>query len=778
MIPFPHRVTCLTPIGKNREVEQRVEEKKEEDGGTKMMTMMMVMAIKVIQMIRMMGSITTPSKFLLLLFIISSVNIGSITSLCPSRCFCDEDKLSVDCRDANLDLVPITLNPSLSELYLGNNLIKSISSSFIFYRKLEFLDLENNAITSIEEKHFSAQKFLKVLLLNKNRIAIIMKDSFYGLSSLRLLSVVDNELEGIEGRAFESLINLEKLDLSINKLSILPTDTFVGLINLKSLSLRSNDFKYIPRESLRVLGNLTKLDLALNPLTTLHQTSFPGLVNLKELNLEGCQINSIDPFAFLDISGLKSLNLDANQMSTVPSESLQVLSEVEKLSIGKNQFETLPAGSFKGLIQLKHMTLRGDKFLQSIDPLAFQENVNLYKVIIESCPRLSSLDGEIFSNQKSSLKHLSLRSNGLTTLDKDSLPWETLHHLDLRGNPFNCSCSLIWFHDLIQKGNFSTEDDLISDVVCEDPIELRGHRLASVPFQLTCFESSILTDESKGSLIMAGTVLIIITCLLCTISCAIILFVRSQRRRKEQNSQEQQLKSFFTDFPNYNHSSSNSNPNSSNSPRSLDTNRSLDINRDPIIGSSNKEQSFGNTGFMMNENDLNQTDHNLDPYQIFYERSSGGLNGQTNPMDVHLGLLEANYVRGKNGFQFGSRESDHSKSSCVQSRGNDDHYSLPEGESAPTQETLSRNVMKGKTSSLKRKKGSIVTCGSYGTGTFRPLPYSSPFGDIGPNDKKILHSRHNFDQQGSIPVSSGPSHYASSSVIIQYPIKMDSIYRL
>lgn len=488
---------------------------------------------------------------LLMPMLIITTTVSISTALCPIRCTCDEGKLSVDCKEAGLDLVPITLNPSLSELHLSRNQIKSVTSSFNFYRKLQFLDLSNNALSTIGSKNFQSQASLKVLNLNRNRIFELKKDAFLGLSSLRVLSLSENELKDIDERVFHSLKYLEKLDLSGNGMTYLAGHSFHGLANLKSLYLQRNQLHSVPSESLVFLKNLTKLDLGFNSMgEKLEKEAFPQLPSLIDLNLEANRIQFIDFDAFANVKDtLKVLNLAANYLEYIPTKSLEILTNLEKLTIGRNRISIIGDEAFRGLINLKTLILRNDETLRSIEGTAFIYNLQLEKLVLEYCPNLASLPEETFSKQKDSLKKISLRSNGLTYVSEKLVHWDELESLDIRGNPFNCSCSIFWFWDYLNKRtNLSFHSDHLKEILCNEPPELRGHELSSISLkEMNCFTftslnpSNLLEHPEFIPIIVPVTILISIVCA-GVFGSLLWFFVKHRRRRLT----EQRLREFFS----------------------------------------------------------------------------------------------------------------------------------------------------------------------------------------------------------------------------------------
>lgn len=505
--------------------------------------------------------------FLLLLLPSSS----SGHALCPIRCTCDENKLSVDCKEASLDLVPITLNPSILELYLPRNNIKSITSALHFYRKLLFLDLSGNSLTSLDSGNFISQKALKVLILNINKISSLDPGCFQGLENLRILSLSANSLKGLSRNSLTPLKHLEKLDLSKNDLmseALHPLSFDSMKHTLKTLDLSHNAMTFLPEKAFHGLSNLSTLNLAFNSIGRnieeegiLRNNSFVHLTSLTELNLESNQIHSLESHAFHGLeNSLESLDLSSNHLEIIPTTALSLLSKLTKLSISRNRIMYLTNNCLYGLTNLKIFILKNDDNLKSIEVDAFSSNPLLEKVSLDYCPNLKVLHEETFLVQRQdSLKQVSLRANGLTKLPRHLLEWSSLQSLDVRGNPFNCSdtCFVHWLAAVLHgNNNNSISEESMRETLCHDPAEWKGHELASVP--VACYEDhpqqhqqsesgddpSTTTVESTGDTMSTVIVSALsFSTLICAGTFALTLYC-FLRRRKERLA-ESRLKEYF-----------------------------------------------------------------------------------------------------------------------------------------------------------------------------------------------------------------------------------------
>jgi Leucine-rich repeat (LRR) protein len=100
-----------------------------------------------------------------LALLLSLVITAKSAQLCPSRCtICDPP--SVHCERADIDTVPITLNPILKQLHLSHNQIHKLQMHLLdVYQKMDTFDLAHNRIQLLDEQVFKGLTHLKVISL-------------------------------------------------------------------------------------------------------------------------------------------------------------------------------------------------------------------------------------------------------------------------------------------------------------------------------------------------------------------------------------------------------------------------------------------------------------------------------------------------------------------------------------------------------------------------------------------------------------------------------------
>lgn len=438
------------------------------------------------------------------------------SSPCPVNCECNDEILSVTCRENSLSEVPITLNPRIEKLIVKQNRIKTIdAASFQFYGLLQFIDFSHNQLVKVPPRVFSAQTKLIELHLNHNKLSNISENTFFNLKSLAVLNLRNNYLEDLPDKVFGTLTSLRVLDLSQNRIQRIEANTFWGQNQLNVLQLEDNQLTRVPTPSFRHLEALAELRVGLNAFKTLPNNSFVGLKKLTTLDLVGAGLLNISEYAFQDLNKtLRTLNLADNQLVTVPTKQLACLLRLEELSIGQNPFTQLHRNAFQGLINLRTLTIAGASELRYIESGAFAENLNLESLTLTSNKRLSQFaDGGLTGLPN--LKNLVLRDNGFVSFKESLAAWPELRKLDLSDNPLECDCSLVWFRDLLTQHN-------TTHVLCASPSSLKDKSLQQ------------LTNEDLGcsTYVSSHQTMIVAICGATAAFIALLLFLIYHYRHK------------------------------------------------------------------------------------------------------------------------------------------------------------------------------------------------------------------------------------------------------
>lgn len=459
--------------------------------------------------------ITMTGKMMLAALLIVALVAPTIAH-CPTSCECNDETLIVTCVKANLEVVPITLNPSIQTLNLRENKIKT-ATSFVFYASLHYLDLSHNELFNIPSKCFESQKELEELHLNNNRLSSLTNFTFVGLKSLKILNLRHNYLLDLPDRFFRHLTQLKELDLGQNRISRIDPAAFENLASLRVLYLHDNQLKSVPTLAFSQLGSLAVLHIGLNSFSTLPDDAFSSLQRLSELNLSGAGLSNISENALRGIAALRNLVLTDNQLTAVPSRVLSKLNRLEELSLGQNLFTAVTSGCLDGLVHLQRLDITGAQELVRIETGAFANNLNIRTIILNSNKRLEAIQDGALTGLPN-LKELSLRANAFRSFSESMVAWPELTKLDVSENPLVCDCSVLWLRDLLLRRN-------ASHVRCTAPARVEDRFLhALAPDELGCALRSARQQAVIGAI--CGSVVAIIAVLS-------ILLYRYRRRLQD-----------------------------------------------------------------------------------------------------------------------------------------------------------------------------------------------------------------------------------------------------
>ncbi|XP_054003530.1 protein artichoke-like [Hylaeus anthracinus] len=166
---------------------------------------------------------------------------------------------TVDASRTGLARVPAALTRSVRALRLAGNKLTTIRGGDLdSYPLLRILDISENRLTDIEDDALgrlevleeldisgnvlvqvpgSLPSSLTSLDLQRNAITSLNVNDFQGLFNLKSLTLNDNDINEIEVGALGQLPLLEELDLSDNPIKTLPANTLSGPSNLAKLRM-------------------------------------------------------------------------------------------------------------------------------------------------------------------------------------------------------------------------------------------------------------------------------------------------------------------------------------------------------------------------------------------------------------------------------------------------------------------------------------------------------------------------------------------------------------
>jgi Leucine-rich repeat (LRR) protein len=170
----------------------------------------------------------------------------------------------------------------------------------------------NCSLERIDAKVFKNLRKLKFVTLSRNEISTIDSNAFTDLFKLETLYLDNNNLEYVSSRLFSSLENLKSLNLCVNKIETLSPKTFHALRNLESLHLKDNNLQFLHKDLFATLGNLKNITLNNNNVEVIHANLFHHNINLEYVWINDNKIKFINSNSFETLSYLKFINLMDN----------------------------------------------------------------------------------------------------------------------------------------------------------------------------------------------------------------------------------------------------------------------------------------------------------------------------------------------------------------------------------------------------------------------------------------------------------------------------------
>lgn len=430
---------------------------------------------------------------------------------------------------------------NLTMLDLSHNNLNVIGNdSFVWLPHLEYFFLEYNNIQHLLSH--SLHGLFNVRYLNLKRsftkqsisLASLPKIddfSFQWLTCLEHLNMEDNDISGIKSNMFTGLINLKYLSLSnsFTSLQTLTNETFVSLAHspLHILNLTKNKISKIESGAFSWLGHLEVLDLGLNEIgqeltgqewsglenifeiylsynkyLQLTKNSFALVRSLQRLMLRRVALKNVDcsPSPFQPLGNLTILDLSNNNIANINDDMLEGLEKLEILDLQHNNLARLwkhanpggPVYFLKGLSHLHILNLESNGFDEI--PVEVFKDLSELKIIDLGLNNLNTLPASVFDNQVS-LKSLNLQKNLITSVEKKVFgpAFRNLSNLDMRFNPFDCTCeSIAWFVNWINKTHANIPE-LSSHYLCNTPPHYHG-------FPVRLFDTSSCKDSAPFEL--------------------------------------------------------------------------------------------------------------------------------------------------------------------------------------------------------------------------------------------------------------------------------------
>lgn len=151
---------------------------------------------------------------------------------------------TLDCSNLKLSVIPKNIPKTVLRLNLSGNHLENLEDDSFdeCCEKLKVLDISNNQLTTLTQRHFGRLKSLETLLLGSNKITDLQPDTFEAVTSLRRLDLSRNEikLNDMPSSGFLIQPTIKELNLDYCGIREFPDDTFAGVAQLRNLTLAGN----------------------------------------------------------------------------------------------------------------------------------------------------------------------------------------------------------------------------------------------------------------------------------------------------------------------------------------------------------------------------------------------------------------------------------------------------------------------------------------------------------------------------------------------------------
>ncbi|XP_077663295.1 toll-like receptor 8 isoform X1 [Eretmochelys imbricata] len=334
----------------------------------------------------------------------------------------------------------------------------------------------------------------KSLDLSLNSIFFIDQQQFKGFHDIACLNLSSNGIgQALNGTEFIFLPNLKYLDLSFNKLDLAYQYAFYELPRLEVLDLSYNVHYFIVSGITHRLGftenlpYLKVLNLSYNDIFTLTEPNLTSS-SLKELVFRGNRLdilwkNGDNRYIniFKRLCNLTHLDISYNRLHKIPTNAFRGLPQsLIELYLTNNELKYFEWTALQQFQNLTLLDLSSNALSFVTDNLA-NCTASLQRLVLRQNKISQLADG--FFNKASSLLHLDLSYNELPSINQSIPQYDNLIYLellDLKGNPFECTCATVDFKNWINHYVNISIPRLATDVICATPGDQKGKSIISL----------------------------------------------------------------------------------------------------------------------------------------------------------------------------------------------------------------------------------------------------------------------------------------------------------
>ncbi|KAM7380654.1 hypothetical protein PAMP_003933 [Pampus punctatissimus] len=226
-----------------------------------------------------------------------------------------------------------------------------------------------------------------------------------------------------------------------------------------------------------------RINLGFNSISRIHESALTGLKSVELLMLHSNDLHHLPDAVFQDMKSLQILKLSYNKLREIPSSwTFSGLTSLLRLYLDHNLLQHIHPRALLQLPSLRLLRLQGNR---------------LHQLHPHTLCTLSLLNTYYFST----LRHLDLSNNSLTTLPREILQTAPLlETLGLQANLWSCDCRMNWFlpWSLAHPGLLKCPSGPQCPI-CASPISLQGQGLLEQT-ELSCTSPVILSPGRETPL--------------------------------------------------------------------------------------------------------------------------------------------------------------------------------------------------------------------------------------------------------------------------------------
>lgn len=264
------------------------------------------------------------------------------------------------------------------------------------------LTLEENSLSSIEEKSFSQSIFknLKSLSIIKTRISKLSKFIFNELGGLKSLTIRDNPIKEVEENLFENIS--ESLETLVLDGSIKNSSIFINMMRGKQLS---------------------KIQL---------------------LSLQGNYLENLPENFLKNTPNILSLYMDCSNIKIIDENLFKSTRKIQQIFLNNNEIKTLPKNLFAGLIRQTpnlRVTMEKNPWLCDCKLSWIKNMIKIYPNFLTVLPECKSPDENIGLNFIEAEFCTSIDLENSSTTNSEFLPTQQIETTTLKNEKIESEIS-------------------------------------------------------------------------------------------------------------------------------------------------------------------------------------------------------------------------------------------------------------------------------------------------------------------------------------------------